>query len=164
VGSFSSQDKSVDFLQSTQVGCQSSTTTTSSTTQEESTLTSSTELPSRLGRRGYWRCRPVPPRRRLLQRLCGRCLFRSSIGGFRAPLSSRGLALHPRQELFDSGGWATTTSNLPHRVLVAFVALLNGLGRRHLLQARKLRHQHELETSVLDYLTQDGLLLGTWSP
>jgi hypothetical protein len=33
---------------------------------------------------------------RLLLRLCGHCLFRSSNGGFRAPLSSRGLALHLR--------------------------------------------------------------------
>jgi hypothetical protein len=100
---------------------------------------------------------------RLLLRLCGRCLLRSSSSGFRAPLSSRGLALHLRQKLFDSGSWATTTSGLPHYVPVTFVALLNGLGRRHLLQARKLRHQHELETSVLDYTTQDGLPLGTWS-
>jgi hypothetical protein len=78
-------------------------------------------------------------------------------------LRSRGLALHLRQELFDSGGWATTTSGLPHRVPVAFFALLNGLGRRHVLQARKLRHQHELETFVLDYTTQDSLPLGMWS-
>jgi hypothetical protein len=31
------------------------------TTREGSTLTSSTGPPSRLGRQGYWRCRPVPP-------------------------------------------------------------------------------------------------------
>jgi hypothetical protein len=69
-----------------------------------------------------------------------------------------------RQNLFNSGGWAATTSCLPHRVPDAFVALFNRLGRRHLLQARKLRHQHELETSVLDYTTQYGLPLGMWSP
>jgi hypothetical protein len=70
-------------------------------------------------------------------------IFRSSSGGFCAPLSNRGLALHLRQELFYSGGWAATTlSCLPHRVPDTFVALLHGLGRRHLLQARKLRHQH----------------------
>jgi hypothetical protein len=81
--------------------------------------------------------------RRLLLRLCSRCSFSSSSGGFCAPLSDRGLALHLRQELFYGGGWATTTpSCLPHRVPVAFVALLNGLGRRHLLQARKLHRQH----------------------
>jgi hypothetical protein len=49
--------------------------------------------------------------------------------------------LHLRQELFDSGGWATTPSSLPHRVPLAFVALINGLRRRQLLQARKLSHQ-----------------------
>jgi hypothetical protein len=81
--------------------------------------------------------------RRLLLHLCGRCLFSSSSGGFCAPLSSRGLALHLHQELFYSGGWAATSfSCLPHRVPDAFVALLNRLGRWHLLQARKLRHQH----------------------
>jgi hypothetical protein len=53
------------------------------------------------------------------------------------------LALQLRQELFYSGGWATTTPSwLPHCVPIAIVILLNGVGRRHLLQARKLRHQH----------------------
>jgi hypothetical protein len=47
--------------------------------------------------------------RRLLLRLCGRCLFSSSSSRFCAPLSNRGLVLHLRQELFYSGGWATTT-------------------------------------------------------
>jgi hypothetical protein len=61
-GSSLSQDRSVDFLQSTQVGCQSSSTTTSSTTREDPTLTSLTEPPSRSGRRGCWRCPPVQPR------------------------------------------------------------------------------------------------------
>jgi hypothetical protein len=73
-------------------------------------------------------------------RLCGRCLFSSS--GFRAPLSSRGLALHLPQKLFDSWGWASTTSYLSRRVPLAFVALLNGLGRWDLLQTRKLHSQH----------------------
>jgi hypothetical protein len=86
-------------------------------------------------------------------RLCGRCFFSSNSSrcnallrfrghqffcsggcGLRAFLTSRGLALHLRQELFDSGGWATTSSGLPHRVPLAFVALLDGLRRRHLLQ------------------------------
>jgi hypothetical protein len=62
-GSSPSQDRSVDFLQSTQVGRQSGTTTTSSTTREDSTLTGLTGLPSRSGRRGCWRCPPVQPRR-----------------------------------------------------------------------------------------------------
>jgi hypothetical protein len=61
--------------------------------------------------------------------------------GLRAPLRSKGLALHLRQELFNSGGWATTPSGFPHRVPLAFVALINGLRRRQLLQARKLLHQ-----------------------
>jgi hypothetical protein len=81
--------------------------------------------------------------RRLFLHLCGRCLFSRSRSGFCAPLSNRGLALHLRQELFYSGGWAATTvSCLPHRVPDAFVALLHGLGRWHLLQARKARRQH----------------------
>jgi hypothetical protein len=120
---------------------------------------------------------------RLLLRLCGCCLFCSNSSrcstllrscghhffcsggcGLRAPLRSRGLALHLRQELFDSGGWATTPSGFPHRVPLAFVALFSGLRRRHLLQARKLTlSTHQLETLVLDYTTQDGLPLGAWS-
>jgi hypothetical protein len=49
-------------------------------------------------------------------------------------LTSRGLALHLRQELFNSGGWAMTPSGFPHRVPLAFVALISGLRGRHLLQ------------------------------
>jgi hypothetical protein len=49
--------------------------------------------------------------------------------------------LHLRQEFFNSGGWATTPSGFPHRVPLAFVALINGLCRRQLLQATKLLHQ-----------------------
>jgi hypothetical protein len=61
----------------------------------------------------------------------------------RAPcsLEEQGLALHLRQELFNSGGLATTPSGFPHRVPLAFVALIGRLCRRHLLQARKLSHQ-----------------------
>jgi hypothetical protein len=62
-GSSPSQDRFVDFLQSTQIGCQSGSTTTSSTTREDSTLTSLTGLSSRSGRQGCWRCPPVQPRR-----------------------------------------------------------------------------------------------------
>jgi hypothetical protein len=78
----------------------------------------------------------------LLLRLCGHYLFRSSSSGFRALLRSRGLALHLRQEFFNSGGWATTPSGLPHRIPLAFVALINGLRRWQLLQTRKLSRQH----------------------
>jgi hypothetical protein len=89
-------------------------------------------------------------------RLCGRCFlcsnssrrsallhfrghhfFCSGGGGLRAPLRSRGLALHLRQELFDSGGWATTPSGFPHRVPLTFVALINGLRRRQFLQSKE---------------------------
>jgi hypothetical protein len=159
-GSSPSQDRSVDFLQSTQVGCQSSSTTTSSTTREGSSLTSLTGLSSRPGRRGCWHVYQSSLGGRLLLRLCGRCLFCSngsrcsallrscghhffSSSGcrLRAPLRSRGLALHLCQELFNSGGWATTPSGFPHRVPLAFVALISGFSRRHLLQARMLSHQ-----------------------
>jgi hypothetical protein len=59
----------------------------------------------------------------------------------RAPLRSRGLALQLRQELFNSGGWTTTSDRLPHCVPSAFVALLDGLHWRHLLHTRKTTHQ-----------------------
>jgi hypothetical protein len=165
-GSSPSQDKSVDFLQSVQAGCQPSTTTTSNVL---------------LGKHQHLQARPDHHHgwgaidtgdfdqsrlgRRLLLRLCSRCLFSRSSGGFYAPLSNRGLALHLRQELFYSGGWAMTTpSRLPHCVPVAFVTLLNGVGRRHLLQARKLRCQyttsrHEYSTTLfkMAYLSGCGL-------
>jgi hypothetical protein len=90
--------------------------------------------------------------RRLLLRLSSRCLFSSSSDRFCAPLSNRGLALQLRQELFYGGGWATTTPSwLPHCVPITFVTLLNGVGRRHLLQTRKLRRQHT--TSRHEYST-----------
>jgi hypothetical protein len=54
---------------------------------------------------------------------------------------SRGLALQLRCEFFNSGGWATTPSRLPHCVPLAFVALLDGLRRRHLLHTRKISNQ-----------------------
>jgi hypothetical protein len=68
-----------------------------------------------------------------LLRFCGHHFFRSSSCGLLALLTSRGLALHLRQEFFDSGGWATTPSGFPHRVPLAFVALISGLHRRQLL-------------------------------
>jgi hypothetical protein len=54
---------------------------------------------------------------------------------------SRGLALQLRYEFFNSEGWATTPSGLPHCVPLAFVALLDRLRRRHLLHTRKISHQ-----------------------
>jgi hypothetical protein len=74
-------------------------------------------------------------------RLRGHHFFSGGGCGLRAPLRSRRLALHLRQELFDSGGWATTPSEFPHRVPLAFIALINELRRRQFLQARKLSHQ-----------------------
>jgi hypothetical protein len=67
----------------------------------------------------------------------------ATVAGARLPalLMSRGLALQLRYELFNSGGWATTPSRLPHCVPLAFVALLDGLRWRHLLHTRKISHQ-----------------------
>jgi hypothetical protein len=58
-----------------------------------------------------------------------------------APLRSRGLALQLRQEFFNSGGWATTPSRLPHCVPLDVIALLDGLCRRHLLHSREINRQ-----------------------
>jgi hypothetical protein len=104
-GFIPSQDRSVNFLQSTQDGSNSGGCSA-------------------------------------LLRFCGHHFFRSSSCGLRALLRSRWLALHLRQEIFNSGGWSTTPSSLPHRVPLAFISLINGLRRRQLLQARKLLHQH----------------------
>jgi hypothetical protein len=80
---------------------------------------------------------------RLFLRLSSHCLFSSSSGGFCAPLSNRGLALHLRQKFLYGGGWATTTpSRLPHGVPIAFDTLFNRVKKRHLLQSRVLRRQH----------------------
>jgi hypothetical protein len=94
-----------------------------------------------LGRRGCWRYRPVPPRQappaplRLLP----------------PPQQQRRVPCSPEQQgagapsaprVLRQWGMATNSSGLPHRVPLAFVALLNGLGRRYLLQARKLHRQH----------------------
>jgi hypothetical protein len=70
--------------------------------------------------------------------------------------------LHLREELHYGGGWATTTpSPLPHGVPIAFDALLNGVGRRHLLQARKLRRQHtNTRHEYLTTLVKTAYLLG----
>jgi hypothetical protein len=143
-GSSPSQDKSVDFLQSTQAGCQPSTTTTSNVL-----LGKDQRLQARSNHRHGWGAEDTSDvdqsrlGRRLLLRFSSRCLFSGSSGQLRAPLSNRGLALQLRQELFYGGGWAITTPSwLPHCVPIAIVTLLNGVGKRHLLQARKLHRQH----------------------
>jgi hypothetical protein len=72
---------------------------------------------------------------------CGHHLFDGGGCGFCALLMRRGLALQLRYEFFNSGGWATTPSRLPHCIPLAFVAILDGLRRRHLLHTRKISHQ-----------------------
>jgi hypothetical protein len=141
-GSSPYQDRPVDFLQSTQAGCQSSTTTTSSTTREDLTITSLTGPSSQSGCRGCWRCPPVQPRR--APPPVPPWMLPPPQQQRRVPYSpaQQGLALHLGQELFDSRGWAATPSGLPHCVPLAFIALINGLRRRQLLQARKLSRQH----------------------
>jgi hypothetical protein len=72
---------------------------------------------------------------------CGHHLFDGGGCGFCALLMRRGLALQLRYEFFNSGSWATTPSRLPHCIPLAFVAILDGLRRRHLLHTRKISHQ-----------------------
>jgi hypothetical protein len=143
-GSSPSQDRSVDFLQSRQAGCQSSTSTTSNVL-----LGKDQYLQARPDHRHGWGAEDTGNvdqsflGRHLFLRLSSCYLFSGSSSRFCAPLSSRGLALQLRQKHFYSGGWAATTSSwLPHCVPIAFDALLNGVGRRHLLQSRELCRQH----------------------
>jgi hypothetical protein len=165
-GSSPSQDKSVDFLQSTQIGCQPSTTTTSNVL-----LGKDQYLQARPDHRHSWGAEDTGNvdqsclGRRLLLRLSCRCLFSGSSGRFYAPLSNRGLALQLRQDLFYGEGWAKTSPSwLPHGVPIASIILLNGVGRRHLLQATKLRRQyttsgHKYSTTLFKtaYLLGRGL-------
>jgi hypothetical protein len=70
-------------------------------------------------------------------------LFSSSNGWLCAPLNNWGLARQLRHELLHGGSWATTTSSrLPHRIPIAFVPLLYGVGRRNLVQAMEFHRQH----------------------
>jgi hypothetical protein len=113
------------------------------TTREGSTLTGLIGPPSRLGRRGCWHINQPSLSRRLLLGLCSRCLLHNSSGRCSALLSNRGLARQLRQEFIYGGGWAVAGSSwLSHCVSIAFVTLLNGVGRRHLLQVREFRRQH----------------------
>jgi hypothetical protein len=82
---------------------------------------------------------------RLLLGLSSRWLFSGSSGRFTAPLNNWGLARQLRHELLHGGGWAAATSSrLSHRIPVAFVPLLYGVGRRNLLQAMEFHRQHTL--------------------
>jgi hypothetical protein len=143
-GSSPSQDKSVDFLQSIQAGCQPSTTTTSNALLgKDQHLQARSDHYHGLGDEDTGDVDHSCLGRRLLLCLSSQCLLSSSSGRFCAPLSNRGLVLQLCQELFYGGGWAMTTPSwLHHCVPIAFVTLLNGVGRQHLLQARKLRNQH----------------------
>jgi hypothetical protein len=143
-GSSPSQDRSVDFLQCIQAGRQPSTTTTSNVL-----LGKVQHLQARPDHRHGWGPENTSDvdqsclGRRFFLRLGSRCLFSSSSGGFCAPLSNRGLALHLRQRFLHGGGWATTTpSPRPHGVPIGSDALINGVGRWHLLQSRVLHCQH----------------------
>jgi hypothetical protein len=89
-GSSPSQDKSVDFLHSTQDGCQSSTTTTSSTTRETQHLQARPDHRHGWGAEDAGDINQSRLGRRFLLHFCDRCLLLRSSGGFRAPLSSRG--------------------------------------------------------------------------
>jgi hypothetical protein len=165
-GSSPSQDKSVDFLQSTQAGCQLSTTTTSNVL-----LGKDQYLQARPDHRHGWGAEDTGDvdqsrlGKRLLLRFSSRSLFSGSSGRLCAPLSNWGLVLQLCQKLFYGGGWAATTPSwLPHCVPIAFVSLLNGVGRRHLLQSRELRRQHtrsrhEYSTTLVktSYLLGRGL-------
>jgi hypothetical protein len=142
-GSSSSQVKSVDFLQSTQAGCQPSMTTKSNVLLgKDHHLQGRPDYCHGWGAEDAGNVDQSSLGRRLFLRLCSRCLLSDSSGrrsillsdgsGRRStPLSNRGLARQLLQELLHGGGWATTTPSwLPHCVLIAFVTLLNGVGRR----------------------------------
>jgi hypothetical protein len=89
-GSSPSQDKSVDFLQSTQTGCQPSTTTTSNVLLGEDQY-----LQARPNHRHGWGAEDTGNVdqsylcKRLFLRLSSRCLFSGSSGRFCAPLAAR---------------------------------------------------------------------------
>jgi hypothetical protein len=80
----------------------------------------------------------------LLLGLSSRWLFSDSSGRFSAPFSNWGLACQLHHEFFHSGGWAAAASSrLSHRILVSFVPLFYGVGRRNLLQAMEFHCQHK---------------------
>jgi hypothetical protein len=143
VGSSPSQVKSVNVLQSTQAGCQPSTTTKSNVL-----LGKDKHLQARPDHRHGWGANDAGDinqpslSERLLLGLCSRCLLSNSSDRCSTLLSNRGLAQQLRQEFIYGGGLAPAASNwLSHCVPIAFVTLLYGVGRRHLLQAREFRRQ-----------------------
>jgi hypothetical protein len=128
VGSSPSQVKFVDFLQSTQAGCQPSTTTKSNVL-----LGKDKHLQARPDHRYGWGAEDAGDINqpslsgRLLLGLCSRFLLSNNSGRFCAPLSNRGLARQMRQEIFYGGGWATAGSSwFSHCIPIAFVTLPTG--------------------------------------
>jgi hypothetical protein len=90
-GSSSSQVKSVDFLQSTQAGCQPSTTTKSNVLLgKDQHLQARPDYRHGRGAEDTGNVDQSSLGRRLLLRLSSRCLFSDSSGRFCAPLSNRG--------------------------------------------------------------------------
>jgi hypothetical protein len=145
---------------STQIGCQSSSTTTPSTTREDPALTRLTGLSSRSGRRGCWQCLPVQPRRapplaplRPMPPLRRRqpvqrppALLRSLLlqrRRRRAPcsLEEQGAGAPAALRALQQWGLGYDSQRAPPPYPTRFVALISGLRRRHLLQARKLNRQ-----------------------
>jgi hypothetical protein len=165
-GSSPSQVKSVDFLQSTQAVCQPSTTTKSNIL-----LGKDKHLQARPDHHHGWGAEDAGDINQpslcgcLLLGLCSRCLLSNISGRCGTLLSNRGLARQLRQEFIYGGDRAPAGSSwLSHCVPIAFVTLLYGVGRRHLLQAREFRRQcttsrHKYSTTLFKtaYLLGRGL-------
>jgi hypothetical protein len=130
VGSSSSQVKSVDFLQSTQAGCQPSTNTKSNVL-----LGKDQHLQAQPDYRHGWGVEDTGDINqpslsgRLLLGLSSRCLLSNSSGRCSTLLSNRGLARLLRQEFIYGGGWAPAGSGwFSHCVPITFVTPLYGVG------------------------------------
>jgi hypothetical protein len=117
---------------------------------------------------------------RLLLRPCSRCLLCSNGGRRSALLRSCSHHLFNGGSVLPcgAGGWhsncakSSSTVGLdydfqraPHRVPLAFVALLDGLRWWHLLHPRKTTHQQVYSLDGYSTtLVKDSLPLGAWSP
>jgi hypothetical protein len=127
-GSSFSQVKSVDFLQSTQAGCQPGTTTKSNIL-----LGKDHHLQVRPDYRHGWGAKDAGNvdqsslGRRFLLRLSTHCLLSNSSGRCSTLLSNRGLVQQLCQEFIYGGGWAAAGSSwLSHCVPIAFVTPSTG--------------------------------------
>jgi hypothetical protein len=166
VDTSSSQVKSVDFLYSTRADGQPSTTTKSNVL-----LGKDQHLQAQPDYRHGWGAEDTGDINQpslsghLLLGLSSRCLLSNSSGRCSTLLSNKGLARQLRQEFIYGGGWASAGSSwLSHYVPIAFVTLLYGVGRRHLLQVREFRRQyttsrHKYSTTLFKtaYLLGRGL-------